>query len=47
MESVVLIWCLFCSLFNNVISNSNYIGKNDWIVVNNKLERTRNERIVT
>jgi hypothetical protein len=37
---------LFSSLFNDVISSSNYVTSNDWMRVNNELEITWKEAVV-
>jgi hypothetical protein len=38
--------CLFIYLFNSAISNSDYAASNDFIMVNNELERTWKKTVV-
>jgi hypothetical protein len=38
-----IITCHFCSLLNDTASNSGYIMLNDWMTVNNELERIEKE----
>jgi hypothetical protein len=39
-------YSLICSLFNDAVSNRDYIAWHIWMAVNNELERKRNEAAV-
>jgi hypothetical protein len=36
-----------CSLFNDTVCNPDYIGLNDWVIVNNKLGKICKGDVVT
>jgi hypothetical protein len=35
-----------CSLINNAVSNSDYTASNNWMIVNNDVERTAKEAVM-
>jgi hypothetical protein len=37
----------FCTLFNNNVSNADYIVLNEWMILKNKVEWVWNEIVVT